>query len=97
MTFETFEPRKSSEADARSTITASKSYRCYFTDGDDRIQSFEQIECQHDAEAALKAQGLLAASPFTSAELWQGRRLVGKWSNTGAVNPGYQPSADSTP
>jgi hypothetical protein len=56
------------------------SYRCYFTDTDDRIKSFEQIECNDDAEAALKAQALLAGSRFTSSELWQGSRLVGKWS-----------------
>ncbi len=85
MTLETPEPRKSSEAAARSTLAASKSYRCYFTDVDDRIQSYEQIECKDDAQAVLKAQKLLAASPFTSAELWQGARIVGKWSNTGAA------------
>lgn len=59
-----------------------KSYRCYFIDGNDRIQSYEQIECGDDAQAALKAQTLLAASHFTSTELWSGKRIVGKWSNT---------------
>jgi hypothetical protein len=90
VTLETSEPRRSSEAGARSTLAASKSYRCYFTDVNDRIQSYEQIECQDDAQAVLKAQKLLAASPFTSAELWQGTRIVGKWSNTGAAPLGRQ-------
>jgi hypothetical protein len=82
-----FESWKSSLADVRSAIAAIKSYRCYFTEVNDRIRSYEQIECENDAEAALKAQGLLAASQFTSAELWQGRRLVGKWDNTVAASP----------
>jgi hypothetical protein len=92
-----FESWKSSVGHARSTIAAntrsiaaSKSYRCYFTEADDRIRSYEQIECENDAEAALKAQELLAASQFTSAEVWQGRRIVGKWSNTAAASPRSQ-------
>ena len=55
------------------------SYRCYFTDTDDRIKSFEQMDGEDDADVALKAQASLAASRFTSAEVWQGTRLVGKW------------------
>ncbi|HET6619463.1 MAG TPA: hypothetical protein VFG64_05945 [Dongiaceae bacterium] len=55
------------------------SYRCYFTDESDRIRSFEQIECPDDAAALLKADELLAKSKCNTAELWQGKRLVGKW------------------
>ena len=77
-------------------MAANKSYRCYFTDPDDRIRSFEQIECENDAAAALKAQALLAASQFTTAELWQGRRLVGKWGNTGAAKPKPETNADTS-
>ena len=58
-----------------------RNYRCYFTDTNDRIQSYEQIDCEDDVQAALKAQALLAASHFTSAELWSGKRIVGKWGN----------------
>jgi hypothetical protein len=76
-----FESWKPSAADVRSTIAASRSYRCYFTEVNDRIRSYEQIECENDAEAALKAQELLAASQFASVEVWQGRRLVCKWGN----------------
>lgn len=75
-----------SEASAQNT--AHKSYRCYFTNVNDRIQSYEPIECQTDAEAALKAQELLAASEFMTAEVWQGRRLVGKWANPKASQQG---------
>jgi hypothetical protein len=92
----TLEALKSSVAGTRSTIAANKSYRCYFTDIDDRIQSYEQIECENDAEAALRAQELLAASRFTSAEIWQGRRIVGKWGNIGVANPRRQANADSS-
>jgi hypothetical protein len=78
---------ESSVTGARGADTANKSYRCYFTEGDDRIRSYEQMACENDAEAALKAQELLAASQFTSAEVWQGRRLVGKWGHTGGASP----------
>ena len=61
-----------------------KSYRCYFTDGDDRIRTYEQIECADDSAATLKVDELLATSRYSSAELWEGKRLVGKWtSNNG--------------
>jgi hypothetical protein len=74
----------------QTTAAPNGSYRCYFTDTDDRIKSFEQIECNDDADAALKAQTLLAVSRFTSAEVWQGSRLVGKW---GQVAPAQRPDA----
>jgi hypothetical protein len=57
----------------------SKNYRCYFTDEGDRIRSFEQIECADDTAAALKVDALLATSQYNAAELWEGKRLVGKW------------------
>lgn len=60
-----------------------KSYRCYFTDAGDRIRSYEQITCGDDASAVLKAEALLAGSEYGSAELWQGKRLVGKWTGSG--------------
>lgn len=60
-----------------------KSYRCYFTDAGDRIRSYEQITSRDDASAVLKAEELLAASKYGSAELWQGKRLVGKWTTSG--------------
>ncbi|HJR22701.1 MAG TPA: hypothetical protein VJ822_13820 [Dongiaceae bacterium] len=78
----TFESSKSTVAGDRGTSAADKSYRCYFIDDHDRIQSYEQIECEDDAQAALKAQALLAASHFPSAELWLGKRIVGRWGNT---------------
>ena len=59
------------------------SYRCYFTDERDRIQSFEVLEGVDDAEAALKAQQLVSSSRFASAEVWHGKRLIGRWVNSG--------------
>ncbi|HKP24138.1 MAG TPA: hypothetical protein VJV39_09750 [Dongiaceae bacterium] len=66
-----------------------KNYRCYFTDAGDRIRTYEQIECADDSAAALKVDELLATSRYSSAELWEGKRLVGKWTGNG------QGSADS--
>lgn len=60
---------------------ASNYYRCYFIDGSDRIKSVEELECADDASAALKAERLLEESTYKSAELWSGKRLVGKWAN----------------
>ena len=61
-----------------------KTYRCYFTDAGDRIQTFEQIACADDAAAMLKVDELLARSQYNSAELWEGKRLVGKWTVSGS-------------
>ena len=69
------------------------SYRCYFTDESDRIQSFEQIECVDDAAAVLKVHELLATSKHNVAELWQGKRLVGKWSPPRATADARPPAA----
>ena len=60
-----------------------KNYRCYFTDAGDRIRSYEQIACADDTAATLKVDELLAGSKFSSAELWEGKRLVGKWPVNG--------------
>lgn len=70
-----------------------KSYRCYFTDEADRIRSYEQIECVDDGAAALKVDELLATSRYGSAELWEGARLVGKWSFDGHNIQGQPPIA----
>jgi hypothetical protein len=92
----TFESRKSSVVEADSASAADRSYRCYFTNVDDRIESYEQMKCGNDAEATLKAQELLAASHFTSAELWQGKRIVAKWSNTGDARPNRHANGDGS-
>ena len=57
------------------------SYRCYLLSEDNRIQSSEIIEGLDDADAAIRAQELLAASKYVSAEVWVGKRLVGRWIN----------------
>ena len=63
-----------------------KSYRCYLIDAGHRIRSCEQIECADDAAAALKIEQLLASSSHSSAELWLGERLIGKWGNGGSAD-----------
>ena len=60
-----------------------RNYRCYFTDAGDRIRSYEQIDCADDGAAALQVGALLAALEYSSAELWEGKRLVGKWTVNG--------------
>ena len=60
-------------------------YRCYFTDENDRIKAVEQLECEDDAAALMKAEQVLTASAYNTAELWQGSRLVGKWGNAGQL------------
>ena len=69
------------------------SYRCYFTDANDRILAFEQIECADDAAGVLKVHELLATSKYNVAELWQGKRLVGKWAPPAATERTYAPTA----
>ena len=86
----TFESLNLPVTDARSTIAPNKSYRCYFTDSNDRIQSYQQIDCPDDAAAALRVEELLAASRHGTAELWQGSRLVGKWSASPEDGPTRQ-------
>jgi hypothetical protein len=68
----------------RRTTMTNKNYRCYFTDADDRIRSYEPIACPDDTTAMLKVDALLAGSAYSSAELWEGKRLVGKWTVNGA-------------
>jgi hypothetical protein len=68
-----------------------KNYRCYFTDAGDSIRAYEQIDCADDTTAALKVDELLAASQYSSAELWEGKRLVGKWAVNGHAGPSGKP------
>ena len=44
-------------------------YRCYLIEAD-RIAAINVIECESQADAVLEADRLLAASPCTSAEIW---------------------------
>ena len=67
----------------RSDYPRRNSYRCYLTSETDHIQSYEIIEGLNDAEAALKAQQLVAEPKFVAAEVWLGKRLVGRWLNKG--------------
>jgi hypothetical protein len=57
-----------------------KRYRCCFTNGSDRVLRTEPIDGVDDASAVLQVERLLAASPHSSAQLWDGQRLVGRWA-----------------
>jgi hypothetical protein len=52
-------------------------YRCYFL-VDDRIKAAEDIGAKDDADALLRAEGLLAGGSFPAIEVWQAERLVGR-------------------
>lgn len=73
-----------------------RNYRCYFTDAGDRIRTYEQIDCPDDAAAALKVDELLAASQYSAAELWEGKRLVGKWAVNSPADPTGRRIVDGT-
>ena len=73
-----------------------KNYRCYFTDAGDRIRTYELIACADDAAAALKVDELLSGSQYNSAELWEGKRLVGKWVVNGHADPNGKRFAKET-
>lgn len=73
-----------------------KNYRCYFTDTGDRIRTYEQIDCADDTTAALKVDELLSASQYSSAELWEGKRLVGKWAVNGHADPNGRRATNGT-
>ena len=73
-----------------------KNYRSYFTDAGDRIRTYEQIDCANDTAAALKVDELLSASQYSSAELWEGKRLVGKWAVNGRADPNGRRATNGT-
>lgn len=52
-----------------------KKYRCYLLDSN-RMAAVQVIECDDDAAALIEAFGLLASSPGTAAEVWDGARQV---------------------
>ena len=54
-----------------------QTYRVYFLDSDDHIKAVEVISCADDAEARLRAVGLLGERrSFSSAEVWRDKDLV---------------------
>jgi hypothetical protein len=52
-------------------------YRCYILDAEDHIVQGHELDCETDAEAAVKAEFLLAQDPYyRSAEVWKAARRV---------------------
>ena len=62
------------------------SYRIYRVGAGGRLVLGETFHGSTDAEAVQRAQGLHQAG--TAAELWDGGRLVGRFSKQGAFTPG---------
>jgi hypothetical protein len=55
-----------------------KGYRCYLMTGE-TIRGVQMFECPDDAEVIIKAAALLESKPeFQNAEVWEGKRLVGR-------------------
>jgi hypothetical protein len=54
-----------------------QTYRVYFLSADDHIKAVEVIACRDDAEARLRAAGLLnERKTFTSVEVWRDKDMV---------------------
>jgi len=54
-----------------------QTYRVYFMDSDDHIKAVEVITCADDAEARLRAAGLLTERrSFSSVEVWREKDMV---------------------
>jgi hypothetical protein len=52
------------------------SNRCYFPDAADHVATTEFVACATDAQAQVRADGLLAASGYPGIEVWdRGRRV----------------------
>jgi hypothetical protein len=52
-------------------------YRCYFLSEDDKIKSFEIIECASDAAALEEAERRLATCGYPAIEVWDRGRYIG--------------------
>jgi hypothetical protein len=54
-------------------------YRCYFLDNAKRIKAVEELECEQDGDALIKANAILIdMKNYPFAELWNGSRVVGE-------------------
>ncbi|WP_156466928.1 MULTISPECIES: hypothetical protein [unclassified Phenylobacterium] len=63
-----------------------QSYRIYHVGPGGRLRVGDTIHAAGDDDAVIKAHPLL--SPGEAAELWQGGRLVGRFSRTREFAPG---------
>jgi hypothetical protein len=52
-----------------------KKYHCHLLNID-RIVGIETIQCVDDAAALIEADRILAASPYTTIEVWDGGRKI---------------------
>jgi hypothetical protein len=52
-------------------------YRCYFLTEDDKIKSFEIIECASDAAALEEAGRRLVTCGYPAIEVWDRGRYIG--------------------
>ena len=54
-------------------------YRCTLLDGARQAQTVERIECEHDAEALIRAINMLGDQTRCQfAEIWCGARIVAR-------------------
>ena len=58
-----------------------KTYRCYFLDGNARVQASRHIACADDDAAISRAANLMKGNSFSGAELWHRGRWVAQWQN----------------
>ena len=58
-------------------------YRSYFRDSDGKIRGTQILDCEDDNAAAVKLEILLAERHnCTTAEVWEGRRLIHRTTRT---------------
>jgi len=61
-------------------------YRSYFRDSDGKISGTQILDCEDDTAAAVKLEILLAERlNCTSAEVWDGRRLIHRATREGTA------------
>lgn len=60
------------------------SYKIYYVGPGGRLQLGESLDCASDSDAIARA---LAVSNDRAGELWEGGRLVGRFSKLGVFTP----------
>jgi hypothetical protein len=62
-------------------------YQCSLLDSAQRVGAIERIECEHDAEALIRAIHMLGdQTRYQSVEIWCGARIVARLPNADAAD-----------
>jgi len=59
-----------------------RTYRCYLLSPQNKIQAAAYLDARDDADAVARAQSTFSTSPgFPAVEIWQGKRIVGRYAD----------------